>query len=318
MSMTIFQRLIFLRPIRYGGPALAAAFFYSSKPNNQTGWTLRCGAYCAPKGPLDAKREARLECCGEDSFAVVENQFQSVVAVADGVGGWRAKGVDPSKFSRSLMRHLEAIITGTSGWFRRGESPLAFISPTTLIRQAFWRLVGGYHSGKEQPFGSSTICVACLDRSSGTLETANLGDSGFLLLRGREVILQSRAQQHRFNAPYQLTLAPDGNVSDCSHMSAPHGCAVETGDILILATDGLWDNLFEEDVTRLVAMGGEPMEMAKRLALEARRMSEKDDYQSPFSVEATRNGLNRLGGKEDDITVVVAVPQYIGEASVEK
>ena len=62
---------------------------------------------------------ATLECCGEDSFAIVENEYQLVLAVADGVGGWRSKGIDPSQFSRGLMRCLMSVVKG-------GGSQLAY------------------------------------------------------------------------------------------------------------------------------------------------------------------------------------------------
>lgn len=313
---------ILFRSARRGGPAFiaSAAFFYSTRHKNPTtGWTLACGAYCAPKSlpTLDPTRLAKLEGCGEDSFAIAENDFQITIAVADGVGSWRQKGIDPAHFSRSLMRHLEAIVSGEKGWFRAEGTPTESIPPVTLIREAFWRLVRGYHGGREKPFGSSTVCVASLDRTTGELSAANLGDSGFILIRGDDVMLRSRAQQHRFNAPYQLMLTPEGNISDCSNMAARHDCTVETGDVLVMATDGLWDNLFEDDIVKIVKEGtriGEgPVRLAEQLVGEARRMSEQSQYMSPFSVEAKRAGLTRLGGKTDDITVIVAIPQYIGE-----
>lgn len=56
--------------------------------------------------------------------------------------------------------------------------------------------------------GSSTACIVVLDRSSHRLHTANLGDSGFLVVRGGEVVHRSDEQQHYFNTPFQLSIAP--------------------------------------------------------------------------------------------------------------
>lgn len=50
--------------------------------------------------------------------------------------------------------------------------------------------------------GSCTACVVLLDGSK--LRTANLGDSGFMVLRKDQIQYVSRAQQHSFNFPYQL------------------------------------------------------------------------------------------------------------------
>ena len=58
--------------------------------------------------------------------------------------------------------------------------------------------------------GSSTACIVVLDRQSHQLHTANLGDSGFLLVRGGEVVHRSDEQQHYFNTPFQLSIAPPG------------------------------------------------------------------------------------------------------------
>lgn len=58
--------------------------------------------------------------------------------------------------------------------------------------------------------GSSTACIVVLDRQRHRLHTANLGDSGFLVVRGGEVVHRSDEQQHYFNTPFQLSIAPPG------------------------------------------------------------------------------------------------------------
>ena len=52
--------------------------------------------------------------------------------------------------------------------------------------------------------GSSTACLAVLDGTSGRLTVANLGDSGFAVVRGGRSILRSAEQQHAFNFPFQI------------------------------------------------------------------------------------------------------------------
>lgn len=58
--------------------------------------------------------------------------------------------------------------------------------------------------------GSSTACVVCV--SGDKLYAANLGDSGFVVVRGKTLVFQSPQQQHQFNFPYQLG-SPD-SMSD--------------------------------------------------------------------------------------------------------
>ena len=56
--------------------------------------------------------------------------------------------------------------------------------------------------------GSSTACIVSLHREERTIYSANLGDSGFLVVRDGEIVHRSTEQQHYFNAPYQLTVPP--------------------------------------------------------------------------------------------------------------
>lgn len=58
--------------------------------------------------------------------------------------------------------------------------------------------------------GSSTACVLVVHQE--TLYSANLGDSGFMVVRNGRVITKSEEQVHYFNAPFQLTLPPEGKI----------------------------------------------------------------------------------------------------------
>ncbi len=60
--------------------------------------------------------------------------------------------------------------------------------------------------------GSSTACIMVLDKKSQTLHSANLGDSGFLVIRQGSVVHQSSEMQHYFNTPYQLAIPPPGQA----------------------------------------------------------------------------------------------------------
>lgn len=64
--------------------------------------------------------------------------------------------------------------------------------------------------------GSSTACVVVLNRTDQMLYTANIGDSGFLVMRKGQIVHRSEEQQHYFNTPFQLSLAP-ANISNLVH-----------------------------------------------------------------------------------------------------
>ena len=58
--------------------------------------------------------------------------------------------------------------------------------------------------------GSSTACVVVLQATAGKMCSANIGDSGFLVVRNGSIIHRSQEQQHYFNTPFQLSLPPPG------------------------------------------------------------------------------------------------------------
>lgn len=59
--------------------------------------------------------------------------------------------------------------------------------------------------------GSSTACVIVLNKETSSIYAANIGDSGFVIVRKGEVVHRSSEQQHYFNTPFQLSLPPPGH-----------------------------------------------------------------------------------------------------------
>lgn len=124
-----------------------------------------------------------------------------VIGVADGVGGWRQYGVDPGLFSSHLMKNCERLVK--AGY-------LVSNHPAKLLAQGFREM----KECKQQIMGSSTACVMMLSHADLKLYTANIGDSGFLVVRRGEVVHRSQEQQHFFNTPFQLSLPPSEMASD--------------------------------------------------------------------------------------------------------
>ena len=102
-------------------------------------------------------------------------------------------------------------------------------------------------ASKKPVIGSSTACLAMLSHAEGKLYTANIGDSGLLVVRGGRVVHRSAEQQHYFNTPYQLSLPPTDMESDVladlPESADRYEFNVEDGDVIILATDGIFDNV---------------------------------------------------------------------------
>ena len=78
----------------------------------------------------------------------------------------------------------------------------------TYTHEAFQRGVQDPYEALKQGFGhcsntgSSTAIVLMLDVNR--LLAANVGDSGFRVVRGDELVFASEPQQHSFNFPFQV------------------------------------------------------------------------------------------------------------------
>ncbi len=98
----------------------------------------------------------------------------------------------------------------------------------------------------------------------GVLEVANLGDSGFIHLRLNAVHACSEPQVHAFNTPFQLSIVPPSlqlrqaafggtQLSDHPRDAEVSRVTLLHGDVLVFASDGLWDNVFNQDILRIVS-----------------------------------------------------------------
>ncbi|KAK2656351.1 hypothetical protein Ddye_009403 [Dipteronia dyeriana] len=223
---------------------------------------------------------------------------------ADGVGAWIKKGIDSGEYSRQLMSNsLVALNQETRG----------HVDPILVLEDA-------YYKTKSQ--GSSTACIIArgnvlfifrtliaLDDRHHCLNVANVGDSGFVVFRNRECIYQSPIQPHGFNHPYQLGCS--SQFGDAVDTAMEIVVPVQSGDIVVASTDGLIDNTFPSEIEKI---------LTKRLDRDDHQLPKtwhgpqqsmhctilSTDYESPFSRAAHLAGKNHVGGKIDDITVVVA------------
>jgi len=230
--------------------------------------------------------------CGEDAFFIANSsRSATALGIADGVGQWSSYGIDPAAFSWGLMMSCQAVA-------EEGET-----QPLYILAEGFDQLA----KESKLQYGSSTACVASFDCISGRLRIANLGDSGALVLNySGKCKLETAPQQHAFNQPYQLMLAEDG-FGDYACDADRYSVMVQEGDILILATDGLFDNLWPDEVKCVVnSLHDEgPGTIAEALVSAAHKRSHGSQF-SPFSHACLQHRLVHEGGKPDDITVVAS------------
>ena len=172
-------------------------------------------------------------------------------AVADGVGGWEESRVDPAEFSHGLCGYMAQ---SALSW----SSPAEKLRPKNLMQMGYDQVV----ADEWIRAGASTASVG-VAWDDGRVELANLGDSGSVLFRSAAVQHYSTAQTHGFNTPYQLSLIPPRMRAQASIFGGayledyPRDAAVTSlhmqhGDVLMLATDGVFDNLNNQDILKLV------------------------------------------------------------------
>lgn len=227
---------------------------------------------------------------GEDAYTANEN----LICVADGVGGWNEIGVDPALYSNELVSNISKEYLKSKG------SKLLDI------------FINACKNTKSR--GSST-CSICKIHSNTQIETLNLGDSGYLILRptggeNLEIIFKSQEQTKGFNFPYQV-----GEHGDDPREADIMYHEVKNKDIIILATDGLWDNMNEDQIkliTKRSLTSSNDIDscekLSKTITYTAESLSLDESYLSPFSRRS--EGLFR-GGKHDDITVIVAQIEHL-------
>lgn len=222
---------------------------------------------------------------GEDAHFICVDQ--RTIGVADGVGGWADLGVNAGLYARELMSNSVSAIE---------DEPKGLVDPSRVLEKA-------YTSTKAR--GSSTACIIALTDQG--IHAVNLGDSGFIVVREGCTIFRSPVQQHDFNFTYQLE---SGNGSDLPSSAQVFNFSVEAGDVIIAGTDGLFDNLYANEVTAVVVhavrAGLGPQVTAQKIAALARQRALDKNRQTPFSTAAQDAGYRYYGGKLDDITVVVS------------
>lgn len=241
----------------------------------------------------------------EDACFFWDRYNIAAFGVADGVSGWRHKGVDASLFPNTLMancmKHLEK---------RQGK-----IHPTELLNISYQDIM----QNNEVEAGSSTVCLGILDKESGLLQTANLGDSGFCIFRNGEIFFKSKEQYIDWNFPAQIGVKEIVDDKSIPHGSSPSDAVVshfdvQDKDFLILGTDGLFDNLREKDIFYLIqqdlSKGTDLNGCSKMLTDTAlvRSVETKPDRITPREERMLKhdNDLFEIpGGNYDDVTVII-------------
>ncbi|WOG86238.1 hypothetical protein DCAR_0205439 [Daucus carota subsp. sativus] len=223
---------------------------------------------------------------GDDAHFVCVNE--KVIGVTDGVGGWAGIGVNAGLYARELMSNSVGAILNEP---KDGIDPfrvLTRLEPILLQKLRDPQQPASYVL-KKKGYTPSVPLISL--RGTEGVHAINLGDSGFIVLRDGCTVFESPVQQHGFNFTYQLECS---SRSDQPSSGQVFMIPVVPGDVIVVGTDGLFDNLFSNEVV-LVKLAA----FAQQRALDRHK-------QTPFSTADKEVGFRYYGGKLDDITVVVS------------
>jgi len=249
-----------------------------------------------------------VESLGEDAFFLNKTaERYDAYGIADGVGGWRRQGVDPSIFSSTLMR--ECLLASVH--VNSGAQTAKTVCPNFVMTNAVEAMKSTHKESGYQLLGSSTALTMVIDKDEHSAAISNLGDSGFVHIRDGTILSRSTEQTHFFNCPFQLSLPTPGQksiIDSPADADSYNLHDIRASDIILLGTDGLFDNVPDNVLLECLA-GLESASMGDKLVQLARvclTFALDEKFVSPFAQMARGHGYaNECGGKLDDLTILI-------------
>jgi serine/threonine protein phosphatase PrpC len=227
------------------------------KEGERLGFFVRSCAWCP--------HPEKVATGGEDSFLCTDY----VIGVADGVGWWNQLDGEQTKtfetpdaiqptVTQPISLTRSSTLSGGAAIFGDGAMSASQQYSESLMRHAFdfaeEEYLGqgqvpvsdmvsyAYDCCKDTKVGSSTCLLASV--VGNVLQVYSLGDSNLLLVRNNKIIYATEDQMHGLNFPYQFgahstDVPADGQVANIE---------VRRGDLVIMGSDGIFDNIFEEHI----------------------------------------------------------------------
>jgi len=300
---------------------------------------------------------------GEDAYFWLETDDSLGLGVSDGVYSWRQRGIDSGVLARSLMaegrRAVERglddpLLVLGNAWYRTyhagvqgsatatyllldkrtgllkscllGDSPYVVLSPVRGRAPGESRAAAGGGGRGGRGGGGSGGGSA----DPGAAAASESPPAYFEHYRSPE-------QDHQFGYPYQLG---HHDSSDRPEDALSRRQRLRPGDVIVLGSDGLFDNVSGDEMCRIVTreqeraelialttelrggrgggggVGGRregepvvgPAEVARALVAAAHERSLDREACTPYSTAASAEfDMVFSGGKKDDITAVVVV-----------
>ena len=224
---------------------------------------------------------------GDDAIAIAHKE--NMVGVADGVGSWRAEGILPRPYAQSILqKSIEQVQAGKAGL-------------RDLLFQAYKQ------TEKLGIPGSTTVDLVRILGSQA--KGIHLGDSGVMIIRNNQVVLQTNPLQSPFNYPYQLG-AGHQTPADADLWQF----TIKKKDWIIVGSDGLFDNLYPKEIVEILETAVNSTNAVDELTRASYLASKDLKRWSPFAQNkyaatdfSDFDPIEFLGGNPDDISCIVGL-----------
>jgi len=245
-----------------------------------------------------------------------------LLGVCDGVSQLEEYGMDPSLLPRELLHACEEVAVGQllPDAHGAGES---YSGPIALLKEAY---------EATESYGSTTVLLAALDNSTRIhgkchpmIAVLSIGDCELLMMRrtrGKasqlEAVFHTEMQRIDANVQTPLQLARvDGRIDEdfdesialevIEKGSAVHCISAYEGDIVVMGSDGIFDNLFLDEIVEVCNKLLKPKghnHPSSLLDQVSQRLVQLAHSKAPEVGPAGETPIGR-GGKADDTSVIV-------------
>ena len=231
----------------------------------------------------------------QDRAAIVVSEDAALLLVFDGMGG-HSDGAVAAETGLKVVQDL----------FVESQQPI--FDPQGFLYMALSRAhdeVVRVGADVAVDFRPRATCAVCLVQEGGAF-WAHIGDSRIYQVRDGQVLSRSRdhshvevliqevaiseeeAQDHPMRNFVECCIGGDAPVPD---MSITARKKLESGDVLLACSDGLWSGLSDDDMAGIGTPGDDNLvENLKNLSMKALNVN------SPYSDNTTGTALRWIGG----------------------
>lgn len=221
--------------------------------------------------------------------------YDDFICLTDGAIGWKDFN-NSYDFAKSLNENLKSVF---------------FSNKSKYINDIELLLIDTLENIKE--LGEACCLLLILDPKHSFVNAYQIGDCNFLILRKNDgerkkldVIHNYQEVTKMFNKSNSLKINLSKNKGKLTKYP------LQLNDVIISGTDGLFDNMYNEEIVKCVKPFLEISEniadlelVAEIIGTRAFNNSQNQSYFSPFAKNAKDYFFDYLGGKLDDISIIV-------------